>query len=94
MTDRFLVDTGPLIPLFAPVDSENQHCAEFTKSSTARPLISWSVLTETARLSRRGVRTMFTLLRDSAEVVTLNCPLPGAAGWLRRRGRVLRNAAS
>src|SRR5437660_12385021 len=89
MTDRVLLDTGPLVAILSARDQHHRTCVEQLKDLSAPLLTCWPVLTEAAWLLRFDSKAIQQLLRGSErglfEVLKLEGEaLPWTANFLRR----------
>ena len=83
MSAQLLVDTGPLVALLRPADSEHSRCVEYTKQTSAQLVTCWPVVTEAAWLLRQNPRHLLELLRYVAEEELVLFPFPKeAARWI------------
>jgi uncharacterized protein len=89
MTDRVLVDTGPLISIVSVRDEHHQLCVEQLKKVRAPLLTCWPVLTEAAWILRTQPKALERLLGDSLGglfklLILEERALPWTANFLRR----------
>jgi uncharacterized protein len=75
---RILADTGPLVAIFSPHDTEHETCVQSLRSMSGPLLSCWPVITEASWLLRGSPRAVRQLLLsiDGGSLTLL--PLAGA----------------
>lgn len=85
VTERVLIDTGPLVALFCADDPHHHDCLRQFDLLHRPPVVSWPVLTEVVWLLRKtpnAIDQLFRLLDESlVQIVELD---EHAASWIRR----------
>lgn len=89
MTDRVLVDTGPIVAILSSDDPHHAVCSSELRKHRQPWLTCWPVLTEAAWLVRKesgGVQRLFELVEKGViEVVELDAEAPAwVAKFLER----------
>ena len=62
MTDRVLIDTGPLVAIFSDKDEHHGRCIEAIKVMPSPMLTCWPVVTEAAWLLRKRPQSLYRML--------------------------------
>ena len=62
MSERILIDTGPIVAIFSPDDQQHDRCCDALDTLTAPFLTCWPVITEAAYLSRRRPESLARML--------------------------------
>ena len=89
MTDRVLVDTGPIVAILSFDDPHHESCSAELRKHKQPWITCWPVLTEAAWLVRKepgGVQRLFELVeKEVIEVVELDAKAPAwVAKFLER----------
>ena len=81
MSDRILVDTGPIVAILAPNDPYHGSCSEELRKHNQPWITCWPVITEAAWLVRKeqsGLRRLYGLVESGViEIVELDAKAPG-----------------
>jgi uncharacterized protein len=64
VTERILIDTGPMVALFSEDDEHHQRCCDALASLIPPLLTCWPVLTENAWLLRTRPRSLYLLFES------------------------------
>jgi uncharacterized protein len=64
VTERILVDTGPMVALFSEDDHHYERCAEVLETLTPPLFTCWPVVTEAAWLLRTRPKSMYQLFES------------------------------
>ena len=93
MTDRVLVDTGPIVAILSSDDPHHASCSGELRKHKQPWITCWPVLTEAAWLLRKessGVQRLFELVEKGViEVVDLDAKAPDwVAKFLKRYASV------
>lgn len=89
MTDRVLVDTGPLVAIFSDKDEHHGRCIEAIKAMPSPMLTCWPVVTEAAWLLRKRPQSLYRMFEafdgSLLSLLPLNGEdLPAIAAILKR----------
>ena len=89
VSERVLVDTGPIVAILISDDPHHAACTEELRKHKQPWITCWPVLTEAAWLVRKepgGVERLFELVLNSViEIVELDAKAPAwVAGFLQR----------
>ena len=84
LPDRVLIDTGPIVAILRPDDSEHQLCVTQSQDLRYPFLTSWAVLTEAAWLLRNLPNGVAKLLAQIEQRLIVPLDLkPHDVRWLR-----------
>ncbi len=89
MTDRSLIDTGPLVAIYSEDDAERERCSTALTKLSPPLLTCWPVLTEAAWLLRKRPDALLRIFRGFEDGLFALPPLnaddlPAIAAILRR----------
>jgi len=78
VTEQVVIDTGPIVALLNPNDSEHNRCIEAVRRVPLPMVSCWAVMTEAAYLLRRVPKGLELLMRFCDTAVEIADPGPDA----------------
>jgi uncharacterized protein len=89
VTERILIDTGPMVALFSEQDAHHQRCSDALAALTPPLFTCWPVVTEAAYLLRKRPDAFYKLLASFDgglfALLTLDADdLPATAALMKR----------